>query len=143
MLRGYAGPGNRSFFKRMEMDCATWNPSFTVKAYPDGNNAKVLVSGKTKNRTKYKTWNMPLWNPLNSNDDHANGRRQDYSVGLPLMLGYNGVQIERMQEETERFPIGLKSRYIQFKIKNTQGAIQIRQVSLDAYEDQRDPRSQT
>jgi hypothetical protein len=143
MLRGYAGPGNRSFFKRMEMDCATWNPSFTVKAYPDGNNAKVLVSQKTKNRTKYKTWNTPLWNPLNSNDDHANGRRQDYSVGLPLMLGYNGVQIERMQEETERFPIGLKARYIQFKIENTQGAIQIRQVSLDAYEDQRDPRSQT
>jgi hypothetical protein len=59
------------------------------------------------------------------------------------MLGYNGVQIERMQEETERFPIGLKSRYIQFKIENKQGAIQIRQVSLDAYEDQRDPRPQT
>jgi hypothetical protein len=48
-----------------------------------------------------------------------------------------------MQEETERFPIGLKARYIQFKIENTQGAIQIRQVSLDAYEDQRDPRPQT
>src|SRR4029077_341223 len=87
MLRGYAGPGNRSFFKRMEMDCATWNPSFTIKAYPDGNNAKVLVSDKTKNRIKYKTFGAPVWDSLNTNNDHANGRRQDYSVALPLMLG--------------------------------------------------------
>jgi hypothetical protein len=143
MLRGYSGPGNRSFFKRMEIACGTWNPQFTVKAYPDSNNAKVLVSDKTKNRTKYKTWNTPLWNPINSNDDHRKGRREDYSVGLPLMLGYNGVQLERTQEENERFNIGLMSRYIQFKIENTQGAINIRQVSLEAYEDQREPRPQT
>lgn len=143
MLRGYGGSGNRNFFKRMELDCASWNPKFTIKAYPDGNNAKVLVSDKEKNRTKYKTWNTPLWNPLNSNDDHANGRRLDYSVELPLMLGYQGVQLERLQNETERYNIGLKSRYVQMKIENTQGAVNIRQVSLEAYEDQREPHPQT
>jgi hypothetical protein len=143
MLRGYTGPGNRSFFKRMELDCASWNPKCTIKAYPDGNNAKILVSDKQKDRTKYKTFGKPLWNPINSNDDHASGRRQDYSVQLPIMLGYNGVQIERMQEDTERYNVGLKGRYIQFKIENTEGALNIRTVSLEAYEDQREPRPQS
>jgi hypothetical protein len=143
MLRGYAGPGNRSFFKRMEMDCASWNPKFTISAYQDGNDAKILVSDKDKDRTKYKTFGKPLWNPINSNDDHASARRQDYSVQLPIMLGYNGVQIERMQEDTERYNVGLKGRYIQFKIENTEGTLNVRTVSLEAYEDQREPRSQS
>jgi hypothetical protein len=142
LLRGYGGPGPRNFYKRMELACATWNPEFTVTAYQDGNNGKVLVSDKTKNRTKYKTWNTPLWNPINANDDHANGRRQDYSVGLPLMLGNHGVQLERMQEQSERFNIGLKGRYIQFKIENAQGTMNIREVIVEAYEDEREPRSQ-
>jgi hypothetical protein len=148
MFRGYQGPASRSFFKRMELDCATWNPQFTVKAFPDGANAKTLVSDKTKARTKYKTWLKPDWDPTNSNDDHASSRRQDYSVSFDtpkdgFMLGANGIQLERKQEETERFQIGLKSRYIQFKIENTQGTINIRQVSLEAYEDEREPRPQT
>lgn len=143
MFRGFAGPGLRSLFQRMELDIASWNPNFTVKAFVDGGNAKVLVSDKEKDRTKYRSFGKPRWNPLNSNDDHASARRQDYSVQLPVMLGDNGIQLEREQEDTERFSIGLMGRYVQFKIENTQGYLAIRSLSTEAYEDQREPRAQT
>lgn len=143
MLRGFKGAGARSQFKGMELDYGSWSPSITISAYCDGGNKKVLVADKTRDRTKYKTFGKVAWNPLNSNDDHREPRRQDYSVALPLMLGYNGVQIERKQEASERFPVNLMSRYIQFKIENKTGYINIQTVSIDSYEDQREPRSHT
>ena len=136
MLRGFRGPGARNQFKGMELAYGSWNPSITISAFCDGGNKKVLVADRAKDRTKYKTFAAPRWNPLNSNDDHHNPRRQDYSVALPLMLGYNGVQIERKQEVTERFPVNLMSRYIQFKIENKTGYLNIQTVSIDSFEDQ-------
>jgi hypothetical protein len=143
MLRGYAGPGGRNQFKGMEMAYAAWNPSVTITAYADGGSGKALVTDKGKDRTKYTTFAKPLWNPLNSNDDHASPRRQDYSVQLPLMLGHNGVQIERRQESSERFPVNLMARYVQFKVENATGYINIRRVTIDSFEDQREPRAHT
>jgi hypothetical protein len=104
---------------------------------------KVLVADKTRANTKYEIFGKEFWNPINSNDDHMTPKRQDYSVGLPLMLGYNGVMIEKNQESTQRFPVNLKARYIQLKIENTQGSMNIRTISPDAYEDERSPRPQT
>jgi hypothetical protein len=143
MFRGFVGLGMRNNFRRMEMDIASWNPSFTINAYVDGSNAKVLVADKQKDRTKYRSFGKPLWNPLNAGDDHASARRQDYSVQLPIILGYNGIQLEREQEDTERFPIGLMGRYVQFRVENTQGYLAIRNLSVESYEDQREPRPQT
>ena len=143
MTRGYLGPGQRSFFKRFNLDVASWNPEFTVKCYPDMGYGKVLVQDKTRDNTKYESFGAPLWNPLNSNDDHQKARRQDYSVGLPIIQGQNGIYVEKAQESTQRFPVGLKARYIQLKIENTQGFLNIRTVSPDAYEDQREPHPQT
>jgi hypothetical protein len=143
MLRGYQGRGARNQYKGMEMVYGSWNPSITISAYCDGGDKKVLVADKVRDRTKYKTFAKPRWNPLNSNDDHREPRRQDYSVQLPFMLGNNGVQIERKQECSERFPVNLMSRYIQFKLENKTGYINIQTVSIDSYEDQREPRSHT
>lgn len=143
MLRGYAGQGTRNQFKGMELDYGGWNPSVTITVYPDGGSGKVLATDKNKNRSKYKTFAKPLWNPLNSNDDHASPRREDYSVLLPLMLGPSGVQIERRQESSERFPVNLMARYTQFKIENNAGYINIRRVTIDSFEDERQPRSHT
>jgi hypothetical protein len=148
MTRGYQGAGPRSNFQRLYMDCATWNPSFTIKVYPDGANEKVLVTDRTRDRTEYSVFGKPNWDPTNSNDDHRTSRREDYAVGFDtslngFMLGDNGIQIERQQEETERFPVELKARYLQFKIENSQGYMGVRTVSVDAFEDQRPPRHHT
>ena len=142
LTRGYTGVGPRNEFPRVGIDVATWNPSFTVEAFVDGSNAKTLVSDRTKDRTKYDVFGKPAWNQENLNDDHASARRKDYSVGLPLMLGYNGVQIERNQESTERFQVDMFGRYCQFRIQNNVGAIGVRSVILEDYEAQREPRTQ-
>ena len=141
MTRGYAGVGPRNTFPRIGMDIASWNPSFTVDAYVDGSNAKNLVTGRTKDRTKYFAWGKPDWNQENLNNDHATARRKDYSVQLPFMLGSAGVQIERQQEYTERFPVDMLGRYCQFRIQCSTGAIGIRSVILEDFEDQREPRT--
>jgi hypothetical protein len=142
LTRGYAGVGPRNDFPRVGIGVSTWNPSFSVEAYVDGSNAKTLVSDRTKNRVKYDLFGKPNWNQENLNDDHASARRKDYSVGLPLMLGYNGVQIERQQESTERFSVDMFGHYCQLRIENSVGAIGIRSIVLEDYEDQREPRTQ-
>jgi hypothetical protein len=135
LTRGYAGIGPRNKFPRVSIDCATWNPSFSVEAYVDGSNANTLVSDRTKDRTKYESWGKARWNQQNLNDDHASARRKDYSVGLPLMLGYNGVQLERQQESTERFTVDLYGRYCQFRIQNVMGTLGISSVIIGDFGD--------
>jgi len=143
MTRGYQGQASRSFFRRFDLDVASWNPKLTVRCYPDGNNAKTLISEKTADRARYETFMQARWNTMNSNDDHANPRRADYSVALPVMLGPHGIQIERNAETTERYAVNLKARYVQLKIENNQGYLNIRTISPDCYEDQREPRPHT
>lgn len=142
LTRGYAGSAPRSNFPRVGIEVSTWNPEFSVEAYVDGSNCKQLVSDRIKDRTKYDVFGKPVWNSENLNDDHASSRRRDYSVGLPLMIGYNGVQIERQQESTERFQVDMFGRFCQFRIQNTQGTIGIRAVVLEDFEDQREVRTQ-
>ena len=142
LTRGYAGVGPRNNFPRVGIAMATWNPEFSVEAFVDGSNAKQLVADRTKDRTKYDAFGKPQWNSENLNDDHASARRKDYSVGLPLRIGYNGVQIERQQESTERFEVDMFGRYCQFRVSNTQGTVGIRSVVLEEFEDQREARTQ-
>lgn len=142
LTRGYSGVGPRNNFPRVGVHIASWNPDISAEAYVDGSNGKQLVLNRLKDRTKYDAFGKPAWNNENLNDDHATARRKDYSVGLPLRIGYNGVQIERLQESTERFQVDMFGRYCQFRISNTQGTIGIRAIFLEEFEDQREPRTQ-
>jgi hypothetical protein len=147
LTRGYRGVGPRNNFPRVGIDLASWNPQFSVEAFVDGSNAKTLVSNRTKDRTKYETFGAPNWDPTNRADDHATARRKDYSVGFQtpvngFMLGNNGIQLERPQESTERFDVGMFGRYCQFRFENNAGTIGIRSVILEGFEDQREPRTQ-
>ena len=142
LSRGYLGAGMRSNFQRVEIDTSSWNPNFSVNAYVDGTNAKPLVSNKITDRTKYQVWGKPSWTPDNTKDDHANAYRQDYSVALPVMLGYNGIQIEREQEVSQRYRVKMFGRYCQLRIANTSGAVTLRAIVFEGFEDQRQERSQ-
>lgn len=142
MTRGYLGPGLRSNFQRVEIAASTWNPDLTVNAYTDGANANALISNRTTDRTKYQVWNKPDWVSDNTNDDHASEYRQDYSVQLPVMLGYNGIQIEREQEISARYRVKMFGRYCQLRITNNSGAIVLRSVVFEGFEDQRAERTQ-
>lgn len=143
LSRGYVGPGFRNRFERMELASSTWNPSFTIEGYVDGSNLKSLSKTETADRQTYEVWNKSQWNVENLNDDHAAEFRQDYSVQLPVMLGYNGVQIEREQETTYRYTVRMKGRYVQFRIQSSQGKLGIKSLSVESYEDQRAVRAMT
>jgi hypothetical protein len=143
LTRGYIGSGIRNNFRRVSIDLASWNPEFSVDAYVGGANAKPIVSERTKSRTKYDVFLKPDWNQLNSNDDHASNRRKDYSVQLPIMLNKSGVELEREQETTERFNIGMMGRYCQLRIENSQGTVGIRSIIFEGFEDEREPRTHT
>jgi hypothetical protein len=137
LSRGYAGPGPRNRFERLELDLSSWNPSFTAEAYVDGSDVKALSKTETADRTKYEVWNKPAWNSENLGDDHAAEFRQDYSVQLPVMLGDNGIQIERLQEKTYRYTVRMKGRYLQVRVQSSQGHLGIRTIMTESYEDQR------
>jgi hypothetical protein len=143
LTRGYAGAGPRNRFERVEVDVATWNPSFSVEGYVDGSNMKALSRTETADRTKYEVWNRPAWDRQNSNNDHATEFRQDYSVQLPVVLGTNGIQIERQQETSYRYTARMKGRYLQLRIQSTQGHLGIRSIMVESYEDQRAVRAMT
>ena len=142
MSRGYLGPGQRSNFRRVEIDTATWNSDFSVDAYVDGTNAKPLISNLVPNRTKYQLWGKKPWVPDNTGDDHASAYRQDYSVALPVMMGENGIQIEREQEVSQRYQVNMFGRYCQLRIANANGAVNLRTIVFEGFEDQRQERSQ-
>ena len=142
MSRGYLGPGQRSNFQRVEIDTSSWNPSFSVNAYVDGTNAKPLVSNKVTDRTKYQVWGKKPWVPDNTGNDHASAYRQDYSVALPVMLGDDGIEIEREQEVSQRYQVKMFGRYCQLRIANTSGAVTLRTIVFEAFEDQRQERNQ-
>jgi hypothetical protein len=142
MTRGYLGQAQRTNFRRVEVDVATWNPDLNVEAYVDGTNAKTLIAEDIADRTKYEVWGRADWNPVNLNDDHANDYREDYSVMLPLRIGYYGVEIERKQEQSIRCPVNMFGRYCQLKIESSQGYLNLRTVVFEGFEDQRAERSQ-
>jgi len=142
MSRGYQGQGPRTNFRRVEIDTASWNPNFSVDAFVDGTNAKSLVLDVAADRTKYEIWGRKPWNVQNLNDDHATDYRQDYSVMLPLRIGHNGVQIERQQERSNRFQVGMYGRYCQLRISNDSGYLGLRAIVFEGMEDQRAERSQ-
>jgi hypothetical protein len=103
----------------------------------DGSNLKALSKTETADRTKYEVWGRPPWDSENLNNDHANEFRQDYSVQLPVMLGNDGIQIERVQEASYRYTARMKGRYLQLRIQSVQGHLGIRTIQVEAYEDQR------
>jgi len=142
ITRGYLGGGPRSNFQRVQLDVSLWNSRYDIDAFCDGGNAKSIARATSSDRTKYEVWGKPKWNVVNLNDDHADAYRQDYSVKLPLRLGYNGVQLEREQEISKRYRIGMFGRYCQLRIGNEQGTFGLRSVIFEGFEDQRQERSQ-
>ena len=136
MLRGYGTVKGRNRFPFMEMDIASWNPELTVTAYQTVETANI-GGGQNPDRTKYRTFATPRWNPLNSRRS-----RSTSSAGLLRTTarhdGIQRLQIER-QETTERYPVNLMGRYTQFKVENS-AVINVRTVTVDSYEEQREPR---
>jgi aspartyl-tRNA synthetase len=64
-------------------------------------------------------------------------------VQLPVMLGTNGIQIERAQETSYRYTARMRGRYLQLRIQSTQGHLGVRSIMVESFEDQRATRAMT
>ena len=160
--RGYLlGDNGIKNFRRVGVNITTWNPSLTIAVLLDGQNeVKTLTSTPiTKSPLAYYTHGTADWDASNVNDDHANPKREDYSIdpatagvslldesgapilaedGTSLIVGYgvdpntSGIDPDRKQTCLERRPCSVRARWASIRITNTQGVCDISSVDVEA-----------
>lgn len=142
--RGYSGPAVRANYRHLKVVASTWNPKFSLKAYTSGmNEAYPLVSNNTRSNTTYYTFGKAPWAVGNINKDWNTPFRQDYHVdtSLPLYLG-SGIIPDQKQEAEFNYSLRCPGRYAQLEVINIQGAFELRNVTFESWEDQRQDRGQ-
>lgn len=143
LTRGYtAGVMADKTFKNVVADIATWNPTYTIKAFADGvNEETTLADAKTKDRTKYYVWSWPDYDVTNVNDDHGRKSREDYSVFLDaagIYAGTNGFDPSLHQRIQEPANLDVKAQFIQLEISNTQGRCNVHAAGVEVAAGERD-----
>jgi hypothetical protein len=137
--RGYqAADPNTRMVRRGRINLKTWNPNFTVKVDNEGvEESQTVISNRTKSRTKYYRPSYKAdYVVSNTNDDHLDPYREDYSVQLTAAgtAPKSGVDPNRMQETQEKFSASpRRGRYAKVNISNTQGRVELTGVNLDTY----------
>jgi hypothetical protein len=124
--------------RRGRINLKTWNPNFTVKVDNEGvEESQTVISNRTKSRTKYYRPSYKAdYVVSNTNDDHLDPYREDYSVQLTAAgtAPKSGVDPNRMQETQEKFSASpRRGRYAKVNISNTQGRVELTGVNLDTY----------
>jgi hypothetical protein len=161
ITRGYgAAELDRKQFREVAVDISTICPSYTLSVLPDGVNEEdnLLPAPTTKNNLKYYTTGTPQYTIDNTNDDHGNAYREDYSVifaGLgfdfpfdfdldfqegktanetyELTLGDNGVNPDLMQRIEDRRATNQRGDYMRVKIVNTDGRMRVHSIKTKGF----------
>lgn len=153
--RGYATSGydpvtrkysydTRRDFKRVEIGVSTWAPSLMVTELTESasDERALNVNPITKSRIEYDTFARRDWVETNINDDWATPGRQDYSI-VASETGFDpgsGIDPDRKQTSALRFSTKARSRYISYRITNSQGQADITSLMLESTGTQREPR---
>lgn len=139
--RGYALPGgDRARALSAACRIRTWDPSYTVQTLNQGYNTLATdLPAQTRDRLKYDQHDAEDWNASNDNDDHSTPGREDYSVTSEadpdgLALGSNGVNADAHQVSTVRVALSRIGDWQQLQITNTQGRLELMQVTLEQQE---------
>lgn len=121
--------------KELALQLRTWNPRYTLTSTLAGvNETKTIASARTRSRTRYYHPHMrAAWDPSNTNDDHGEPYRGDYSVdGATAIYLSSGMSFDYYQEATERFrcPVGTRGQHVTFTLTNTQGSCELHGVAM-------------
>lgn len=131
---------DRKRFLALVLLLRTWNPSYTITAIVQGVNAdQDYVTDATRSPVQYDVHSLPDWDPTNVNDDHGTPGREDYSVAFPD-LGFNlgsGVELDAAQASTERVPVSEHGHFLQIKIVNSQGRLELVTALMEAQQGER------
>lgn len=136
VTRGYYGKRRgRKRFSRVEVVVSTWRPSLSITAGTDGPGEETaVVSDLTTSRTTYATLKAP-YTATNTNDDHGDPYRGDYSVqGSDNLLPKSGFLPEQHAEQMLRRRVLARGDYLQVTIANAEGSCRVRRVAVEAIE---------
>lgn len=147
VTRGYTANNiTQKKWRGAEVHITTNDPKFTVKTIYDGpeENGVELVADKTFSRTKYdKPFDKPAYSQNNTNNDFFTKYREDYSVklagetgGADIILPTDntdkGFDPDLHQSSTNKYKFRGSGRYIQLKVANTQGRLELNTVKVGA-----------
>lgn len=136
ITRGYRcqEPDNKRF-KAIKAHISTWGPKFSVSTIVDGVDEETdILEQQQLSRTRYDQKKAD-WDGWNGNGDFLTAHRGDYSVLLPasgLLVDPAGVQLELHQDYELNRRVSDRGAYMQLKFTNTEGRLEIRQVSMEA-----------
>ena len=151
VTRGYtANDISQKKWRGAEIQVSTSDPKFTVTTVYDGpeENGDNLVTDKTFSRVKYdKPFDKIDYVQSNTNNDFSTKFREDYSVklagetdGVDIASNWTGVlepvdtgfDPDLQQSSTNKYKFRGTGRYIQLKITNTQGRLELNTVKVGA-----------
>ena len=118
-------------YQQADLVMRTWNPTYSVTGVADGvNETTAVATNRTRSRTAY-TIAAAAWDATNTNNDHGNPWRQDYSV--TLSTGFNlgsGVNLGLHQEMLEKLRVEQRGNALQLTFTNTTGRAEVKSVTL-------------
>ena len=121
ITRGYGYDlGEKKRFVRANLYLETWGATYDVFALMDGVNEEtqlVSAADTAKSRTQYLTADTTDWDTSNTNEDHGNPHREDYSVVLPsagMKLG-SGIHLDKYQAYTHKLHINRQGAFFRLK----------------------------
>ncbi len=94
--------------------------------------AHTLLPDLVPDRTRSTRWNGPVYDTANPLANHGERHREDYSVVLPeggMFLG-TGIQLGRHQDWTVNRRLGERCRFVQVRVRNTRGFVQIKAIEV-------------
>lgn len=145
--RGYTANNiDQKKWRSAEVHISTNDPKFTVSTLYDGpeENGVELITDKTFSRTKYdKPFDKPEYVQSNTNNDFFTKYREDYSVklapssgGVDLILPTDntdkGFDPDLHQSSSNKYKFRGTGRYVQIKVSNTQGRLELNTVKVGA-----------
>ena len=120
-------------FRGASAALATWAPCYTIEAITDGvNEVTPLLTGATKDRTRYAGFGRTDWDASNAAGDQLAPGREDYSlVPSGVYCGAGGLRMDLNQEFVEPLTLRARGRWLSLRITNTTGRCDVRAVGVN------------
>ena len=139
--RGYVcqDPDQKQF-RHLTVQMKTWGPDYTVTVINGGvsEESDLGVPG-TRSRTASTVFGQAAWDDTNVNGDHDDSGREDYSVVIPETGMYfaEGLALNLRQASAHQLAVSRRSHWLQVRVDNTEGAIEVYGVQVQALEGNR------
>jgi hypothetical protein len=136
VTRGYAvRSADQKSYRWLNVELFTWNPKYGLALRNGSVGREVTVdSNSTRDRTLSFIHGVTARLADNSDGRHDEEGFQDYSLVLPEAGFYcgPGLVLSHSQAQTHRLPIGERAAYVQLRIVNQRGTIDVRGVQVEA-----------